>query len=557
MMVKSFLNWMDQAGPSERSQAVDMLARAYLARALGGDSPAEVEAALTSILVDPSPQVRKTLALIFADRADAPRHIVLALAADLPLVGAILIARSPLLTEADLVDLAFAVEGVSLTAMAMRLGVPERVAQTIVGRKIYDSSLALVRNPDALIAPQDLCDLAEDFGDRRELREALLAREKLPAVARYILVTIVARRIGHFATSGGFLAGAKGQRVVDETVQTAVLAIGEKHPAEWPQMARHLRETAELTPALLLRSVLGGDLGLLIAALAELTGLELRRVESLMHARTDAAIAALFRRAELPGFLTRPLIAAIRAVGDAEKPSVSGFALPVIRAAQSACLDIAGEEGVRLLALLRRYEAEAARLESLRLAESLRQEARSELKHFTLRSDQVRQLEHHEGDEGGRAACRYEETGFKAGQVVDAPIFTEEEWGLRGTILLGSEATCFEQDLIESVPVTLEYAELPEAAPVRYEDDIGFEERMEDLDDGLLEARRSVVPELRQDEAKTAPSAVDLRALIAEWRKEREERDRAAGRPDETPAALAAPSIAANEPRNVFGRRFA
>lgn len=512
MMVKSFLAWMDRAGPMERAQAVDMLARAFLSRALGGDSPAEVEAALTSILDDPSPQVRKTLALIFADRADAPRHIVQALAADQPQVSAILIARSPLLTEADLVELAFAVEGLSLAAIAMRLEVPRRVSQAIIRREIYDASLALARNLAADIDEDDLILMAQTFGDRADLREALLARPGLPAVVRYILVTMVARRIGDFASGGGFLAGAKGQRVIDETIQSAVLAIGEKHPRELPGLVKHLRHNAELTPALLLRSVLGGDLGLLVAALAELTGLELHRVQSLMQARTDAAIAALFRRADLPAFLTRPLIGAIRASIDNERSTLSGFALPVIRAAQAMCLDVTGEEGVRLLALLRRYEAEAARLESRRLAEDLRSQARSEFTQLTLRADQVRQLEELDADERVGSVRPYEEIGFEPAQITVANEDPDADlWAMRGTILPADE------------PIGHEPPVLDLDAELTVEDQVAVAPEVDELIEDA-----PIQPEL-DDEPAMTPATSDLKALILAWRLEREERDRAAG----------------------------
>jgi len=62
MMVKSFLAWMGTAQAQDRAEAVDILAQAYLQGSLGGERPEDVVAALTTVLDDPTPQVRRTLA---------------------------------------------------------------------------------------------------------------------------------------------------------------------------------------------------------------------------------------------------------------------------------------------------------------------------------------------------------------------------------------------------------------------------------------------------------------------------------------------------------------
>ncbi|MCA4921236.1 MAG: hypothetical protein ING86_00360, partial [Methylobacterium sp.] len=82
MLVTSFLAWIDRAAPRERAEATDLLARAYLSRTLGEETPEAAEAALTLVLDDPDKTVRRALACALADHWLAPRHIVLALAAD-------------------------------------------------------------------------------------------------------------------------------------------------------------------------------------------------------------------------------------------------------------------------------------------------------------------------------------------------------------------------------------------------------------------------------------------------------------------------------------------
>jgi uncharacterized protein (DUF2336 family) len=393
MLVKSFLAWIENAGPRERAEAVDMLAGAYLARTLGDESPEAAEAALTLVLDDPARAVRRTLACALAEEALAPRHIVRALAADDPEIAAPLLARSPVLQEADLIDLAQTADGVALIAIALRPVVSERTAHALIGRHEIEVALALAGNPGAEIADHDLLTIATAYGRDGRIREALMARGRLPATARHQLMIAVSEGLDSLSGEGGSPRGVKQQRVLDEALMQGTIEIALQAGDDLPALVHHLRESARLTPALLLRGVLGGDLRLLTVSLAELSGMEEGRVSSLMRSRADATLAALLRRAGLPAFLERPLIAAIRTAQDlAPEERGAALSLPVIRATETACLDLEGGEDVRLLALLRRYESEAARAQSLRLAEGLREQAQSDLAVLTFSADQITDL---------------------------------------------------------------------------------------------------------------------------------------------------------------------
>lgn len=379
MIVTSFLSWMDKAGSYERAEAVDLFARAFLNGAMGGEDAAAVEAALAVALDDESPMVRRALAIAFSESEAAPRHVVLTLAQDQPEVAGLLIARSPLLQEADLIELATTSEGLSLLAIALRVEVSERVCARLLTRAEPDVALALLRNARADLTEAQLASLVAAFGTRADIREALLKRGGLSASLRHALMLAVASSLGQFAVDGGFVNPVRNARTLDETIQTATLDIAAQQQGDIANLVVHLRETARLTPALLLRSVLGGNLLLLAHAVAELADMEPTRVFALMRGRSDPALAALFRRAGLPEFLENPLIAAVRAAEAGESEAlISGFSIPVIRAVQAACLDVPGDEGVRLLALLRRYEAEAMRLEARKHGEALRAKTREE-----------------------------------------------------------------------------------------------------------------------------------------------------------------------------------
>ena len=70
-----------------------------------------MEAALTVLLDDGSPDVRYALADAFASSDKAPRHIIIALAAETTEIAALVLSRSPVFIDAELVDIVAAAAG--------------------------------------------------------------------------------------------------------------------------------------------------------------------------------------------------------------------------------------------------------------------------------------------------------------------------------------------------------------------------------------------------------------------------------------------------------------
>ena len=105
MIVRQFISWVRTALPGERAEATRALARAWLVSDLSEDDRAAAEGALLMLLDDGSPLVRRAMAEIFARSPDAPPAIVQALSVDQATVALPILEHSPLLLDADLVDL--------------------------------------------------------------------------------------------------------------------------------------------------------------------------------------------------------------------------------------------------------------------------------------------------------------------------------------------------------------------------------------------------------------------------------------------------------------------
>ena len=94
MDMAEFLRWTETAPADLRADAAHALARAFLYCEVEEETQCAMEAALTVLLDDCSPEVRFALADVLAESEAAPRHIILALAADQEDIAGMVLSRS-------------------------------------------------------------------------------------------------------------------------------------------------------------------------------------------------------------------------------------------------------------------------------------------------------------------------------------------------------------------------------------------------------------------------------------------------------------------------------
>src|SRR3979490_343516 len=131
MTVRQFISWIRTAPAGEGAEATRSLARAWLISDLSEDDRAAAEGALLMLLDDPSPLVRQAMAEVFSRSHDAPAAIVQALSLDQPSIALPILEHSPLLIDADLVDIVATGDGEMQCATARRLNLPPSVSAAI------------------------------------------------------------------------------------------------------------------------------------------------------------------------------------------------------------------------------------------------------------------------------------------------------------------------------------------------------------------------------------------------------------------------------------------
>ncbi|KJC38065.1 hypothetical protein UP09_26855 [Bradyrhizobium sp. LTSP885] len=301
MIVRQFISWIRTAPAGERAEATRALARAWLISDLTEEDRIAAEGALLMLLDDPSPLVRQAMADVFARSAEAPAAIVQALSVDQPSIALPVLEHSPLLIDADLVDLVATGNDEMQCAIARRINLPASVSAAIAEVGSPAAALELIENPYAGLAPFSWDRIAERHGHLAAIRESLLQLEDLPSATRMVLVAKLSDTLAQFAVARNWLGADRAERVTGEarersTVNIAAQSFGE----DMRGLITHLRATGQLTAGLILRALLSGNLELFGAALAELSGLPHARVSALLNDRGGSGLQALLIRAGLP-----------------------------------------------------------------------------------------------------------------------------------------------------------------------------------------------------------------------------------------------------------------
>ncbi len=289
---------METAKASERANAASALGRVYAEADVNGIDRQAVEMAMTFLLDDPSPKVRRSLAEALADCPIVPRSIIKALAQDQPEIAYIVISRSPVLNDDDLVDMTADGGGEMRALIASRSAVSRGVAAAIAEIGGEEEVLILLENPGARLSPGSLRRIAERLGDSVAARGLLLDRHDLPCDTRQTLAEKAGAALAASDLVRAALGGNRAQRVVRECCDAAALTLSSACAREdLRRMVAGLRKAGRLTPALLLTALCSGRTEFFSASIVDLSGVPEKRVRSILSGGRFHSIRALLETA--------------------------------------------------------------------------------------------------------------------------------------------------------------------------------------------------------------------------------------------------------------------
>jgi uncharacterized protein (DUF2336 family) len=373
MIARRFLAWARIAPACARADATSALARAYLFAEMEPEERYEAEVALTVMLDDPSPLVHRALAEAIASAADAPHHLITGLVRLGGEAAALVLSRTHLLSEAELIDATALGDERAQVAIAKRDGLEATVCAAVAEVGSRDACAALAGNLFADIAESAFLRILERFGDDARLREAILRRGELPVRVRERLTALTAGALEGLAVERGWLTPQRAAMLSRDAQLSGVLTLASDPELDPGEVVSCLREKGQLTPAFVVRALLSGEVTILTAALADLSGTPFAKVAAFLRREKPAPLAALLKRASIPDWLA-PLFPV--ALAELRRAAVVGAgattATPLrvaLRRIIARMQEQVGEDARRVVSYLRGIEVEAAREEARALAE--------------------------------------------------------------------------------------------------------------------------------------------------------------------------------------------
>lgn len=239
-------------------------------------------------------QVRHALADRIAELSDAPHELILLLANDRIEVAQIVLAKSALLNEGELIDLVTATSHLHQRVIAGRPDVTPRIAAALAESSAMDVLIELVRNQRARIASDTLERLAERSRGSIDLQHDILKRAEIGAD--------LAKRMCSFVTEA--LHGFITQRFdVDPKAikRSLALASADAHArltqASGPErLVSKLHAAGQLKAGFAVKALGQGQLEVFEHAIAKLVGMPHEAVTNVMKAG-DAKLLALICQA--------------------------------------------------------------------------------------------------------------------------------------------------------------------------------------------------------------------------------------------------------------------
>lgn len=367
MIVERFIAWAETACAAERTEAIRDLSLDFVD--IGAKDPRadDLIQLFMLFLDDPSSNVRAEMARILAHCDDASASIIGALAQDIPAVAEPVWRHSAVLTADELLHAARNGDPIIRQAIASRDDLEEETVLALAETAAASAVLALLENADVIIGPGLLHEIAVRLGDDPAIRAHLLRDDDLLPHTRQMLVRHLSSSLFALAEEKSWCGSDRIRAVANDSANRVTIDIAMATNAElMGDYVSHLRQSGQLTAALLLRSICTGNAVFFEHSIAQLAGVSLARVQSIIDDGKATAFRSLYHSSGLaenayPIFLAAMSVwkqlGAVELEADVSEAALSSVAIDGIleRVEKTARVDPA------LLSMLRRWSTEASR----------------------------------------------------------------------------------------------------------------------------------------------------------------------------------------------------
>jgi uncharacterized protein (DUF2336 family) len=288
--------------PAARADTAVKVAQAYGGVGLSDAERALAQAIIAALARDAEIAVRRALAEHLRDNPDLPRATAQRLARDVAEVATPILQFSPVLSDADLIELLQAVSPRHQCAIAGRRRVSAHLAEALVERAAEPAVAVLMGNPGAGVGLALVGQALDRFPDSRAVGEAVAQRPGLPPKFAARLLGQVSAALRETLIERYRIPPAQAAEMMMQVRERTLLGLlGEgAAPEALGALVADLQAQDQLDAGLVLRALAGGDIAFFEQALAQLARVPLGNAQTLIHDPGRLGLRAIWQRCRLP-----------------------------------------------------------------------------------------------------------------------------------------------------------------------------------------------------------------------------------------------------------------
>lgn len=290
------------ASEDERAAATYKICRSIDHAPLSEADRAHAEEILAMMAADAAVSVRRALAVALQNSPKLPRKLALKLAQDIDAIALPVLQHSPVLSDADLVEIIRAAPPSKQAAVAARDRLSPAVTGAIAVFGHPDAVQTALANDNAQFDQQGLQTVLQRMGDRPSITETMARRRVLPVTIVERLIAVVTGEVFDYLVNHhevppqlaiDLASGARERATLDLVEQAGL-------QSDMPRFARQMTLQGRLTPSLIMRALCLGHMEFVEHAMAELSALPHHRAWLMMHDGGPLGLKAIFDRSGLP-----------------------------------------------------------------------------------------------------------------------------------------------------------------------------------------------------------------------------------------------------------------
>jgi uncharacterized protein (DUF2336 family) len=294
------------AGPSAsvRAEVAEKLAHEIDRTSLSASERQLAQDIVRTLAKDVELAVRCALSHSLRHARHVPHDVALQLANDVEAVALPFLAASPVLTDADLVELVQHGSDGKHAAIAGRTGVSEHVADALVNQAGEAAVATLMGNRTARITEVSLGMAIDRFADSDRIREKIVHRASVPATIAERLVVMVSEQLQAYLVSHHELPVSLATDLVLQSRERATLDLSHgSGEAGLERLVREMHRNHRLTPSLVLRALCLGDISFFETAMAVMARVPVMNARILLDDAGPSSLTALYEKAGMPARL--------------------------------------------------------------------------------------------------------------------------------------------------------------------------------------------------------------------------------------------------------------